>query len=95
MTAAEMLDCLRGLATEAGLAVRVAPARRGAEADAPVRSGVCRVHGHLLVLLADADSLEDRIEALVEGLRRAGPGAWQERWIPPAVRDRLDGPAGG
>lgn len=95
MTPAEVLDCLLDLAREVDLEVRRMPVRGGAETEAPARSGVCRVRGRLLVLLALGDSVEDRIDALVQGLRSAGPGLWEGRWIPPAVRKRLEGPGGG
>jgi hypothetical protein len=94
MTPAEVFDCLLDLAREVGLEVRRMPVRAGVETEAPARSGVCRVRGRLLVLLAPGDSVEDRIEALVQGLRSAGSGLWEGRWIPPAVRDRLEGPGG-
>jgi len=94
MTPAEILNCLLDLAREVGLEVRRMPVRAGAETEAPARSGVCRVRGRLLVLLAPGDSMEDRIEALVQGLRSAGANLWEGRWIPPAVRERLEGPGG-
>ena len=94
MTPAEILNCLLDLAREVGLEVRRMPVRAGAETEAPARSGVCRVRGRLLVLLAPGDSIEDRIEALVQGLRSAGANLWEGRWIPPAVRERLEGPGG-
>ena len=95
MTPAELLGCLLDLAREAGLEVRALPARGVAEADLPARSGVCRVRGRLLVLLSAADSVEDRIDALVHALRSAGPDALEGRWIPPAVRERIEGTARG
>jgi len=94
MTPAEVFDCLLDLAREVDLEVRRMPVRAGAETEAPARSGVCRVRGRWLVLLASGDSLEDRIEALVQGLRRAGANLWEGRWIPPAGRGRLEGPGG-
>jgi len=94
MTPAEVLNCLLDLAREVGLEVRRMPVRAGAETETPTRSGVCRVRGRWLVLLAPGDSLEDRIDALVQGLRSAGANLWEGRWIPPAVRDRLEGPGG-
>lgn len=95
MTPGQILDCLVDLARESGLEVRALAARGAAESDLPARSGVCRVHGRLLVLLSAADSVEDRIDALLHALRSAGPEALEGRWIPPAVRERLEAPAGG
>jgi hypothetical protein len=95
LTPAEMLDCLLDLAREAGIALRPLSARGAAEGDLPVRSGVCRVRGQLLVMLAASDSVEDRIDVLLHALRSAGPAVLEGRWIPPAVRERLEGPGGG
>jgi len=94
MLPAEVLDCLLDLARELGLEVRRMPARGGMETEVPARSGVCRLRGRLLVLLAPGDSLEDLIDTLGQGLRSAGAGLWEGRWIPPAVRDRLEGSGG-
>jgi hypothetical protein len=88
----EILDCLVDLAREAGLEVRRLPASAGSETEPLARSGVCRLRGRLLVLLATADSMEDRIDAVVRGLRSLEPAALEGRWIPPAVRDRLERP---
>lgn len=90
MEPGELLDCLVDLAREAGLEVRRLPARAGSETESPPRSGVCRLRGRLLVLLASGDSVEDRIDAVVHGLRSLDPALLEGRWIPPAIRDRLE-----
>ena len=95
MTPAEILASLVDIAREAGLEVRALPARGAADADLAPRSGVCRVRGRLLVLLSAADSVEDRTHALVHALRSAGPEALEGRWIPPAVRERIEDPVRG
>ena len=89
-----LLDALAALAEEEGIRVRVIP-RGGAGEGVPLaRSGTCRIRGELWLVLAAGEPLEDRIEAAAEALRRhAGPGLAQ-RWLPPAVRRRLE-PEGG
>jgi hypothetical protein len=95
MEPGEVLDALVDLAREVGLEVKRLPSSRpGSEPELPARSGACRLRGRLLVLLAPADSVEDRIEAMVHGLRGVDPQLLEGRWIPPAVRERLEG-AGG
>jgi hypothetical protein len=86
-----LLQALGELAREVGVEVRKVPSGLGEPGEAPARSGVCRVGGRLFVLLAATDSVEDRIEALVEGLRAADPAALEGRFLPPAVRARLEG----
>jgi hypothetical protein len=87
---AEVLEFLIDLSRETGLEVRRVPARPSSESEPPARSGVCRVRGRLFVLLAAADSVEDRIAALAAGLRALDPAVLEGRWLPPAVRERLD-----
>jgi hypothetical protein len=86
----EVLEFLIDLSRETGLEVRRVPARLTSESEQPARSGVCRVRGRLFVLLAAADSVEDRIAALASGLRALEPSVLEGRWLPPAVRERLD-----
>jgi hypothetical protein len=94
MEAGQVLDCLVDLAREAGLEVRRLPAREGPDSEFPARSGVCRVRDRLLVLLASGDTVEDRIDAVAQALRGLGPSWLEGRWLPPAVRARLEGPDG-
>ena len=82
-----MLDLLVGLAEEAGIAVRVV---RAGESELPPRSGICRVRGRLLLVVSAAEPVEARIEAVVAALREHGGGLLEERFLPPAVRERLD-----
>jgi hypothetical protein len=84
-----MLDVLVGLAEEAGIAVRVA---RTGESELPPRSGICRVRGRLLLVVASAEPVEARIEAVAAALREHGGGLLEQRFLPPAVRERLDRP---
>ena len=90
MEANEILRLLTELAEEAGVGVRLV---RPGEGDPPARSGLCRVRGRLLLLLSAADPLDARIEAVAAALRAHGGGLLEERFLPPAVRERLEGPA--
>jgi hypothetical protein len=87
--APQILELLVKLAEEAGVAVRVV---RPSEGEPPARSGLCRVRGRLLLLLAAADPLDARIEAVAGALRAHGGSLLEQRFLPPAVRDRLDRP---
>lgn len=84
-----MLDLLIALAEEAGIGVRVA---RAGESELPPRSGVCRVRGRLLLVVAASEPIEARIEAVAAALREHGGGWLEERFLPPAVRERLERP---
>ena len=85
-----MLELLTGLAEEAGIPVRVA---RAGDSELPPRSGVCRVRGRLLLVVSASEPVEARIDAVADALRTHS-AAWLEgRFLPPAVRERLDRPA--
>lgn len=78
------------IARSAGIEVReLAPGRSG-EGEVPARSGSCRVQGRLWALLAEGDSVEDRIEALVGALASLDPDWLDAHYLPPAVRARLE-----
>lgn len=87
----QLLELLVGLAEEAGIAVRVA---RGGESELPppARSGVCRLRGRLLLVVSSAEPVEARIEAVAAALREHGGSLLEQRFLPPAVRERLDRP---
>ena len=83
-------EALRTLADEAGLEVRPVP---GVSADgAPIASGVCRLRDRVWVLLSDADPIEQRIQVLAGALRSQAGERLESRYLPPAVRDRLETP---
>ena len=89
MDARAVLDFLVGLAEEVGITVRVVP-RSVAEEGAPVaHSGPCRIRGEPWLMLLASDSLEDQIGASVAALRQQGD-VLEERYLPPAVRDKVD-----
>jgi hypothetical protein len=91
---AELLAALLELAAEVGLEVRRAPAAAGAGAELAPSSGVCRLRDRLWVVLSGADPCERQIEVLA-GALRGHAGAWETRYLPPAVRERLEAPGGG
>ena len=79
-------DALIGLAAEIGVEVRVAGS--GADGPAP-QSGECRVRGSLWVVLSRADPLDVQIEVLARCLRAHPDVGLDSRYLPPAVRERL------
>jgi hypothetical protein len=82
-----MLRQLVGLAEEAGVAVRTV---RAGEGEPPARSGLCRVRGRPLLLLSSSDPLDVRIEAVAGALRTHGGSLLEQRFLPPALRERLE-----
>lgn len=88
-----LLDLLVELARQAGIQVRVMP-RSAEELQPAPRSGFCRIRGAPWLLLAAGEPLEDRLEAAARAVRALGPEALEGRYLPPAVRERLD-PLGG
>jgi hypothetical protein len=86
----QILELLVKLAEEAGVGVRQV---RAGEGELPARSGLCRVRGRLLLLLSAADPLDARIEAVAAALRAHGGSLLEQRFLPPAVRERLERPA--
>lgn len=89
MDARAILDTLVGLAEEAGVAVRVV---RAAEGEPTPRSALCRVRGRPMLVLAVGEPLDVRIEAAVAAVRAHGVGLLEGRFLPPAVRERLERP---
>lgn len=85
-----MLARLVDLAREQGLHVR--EVRGGGDADPSTRSGVARLRDDVYVVLVSSESLEDRIEVVAAALRAHRPGAFEGRYLPPALRRRLDAP---
>jgi len=88
---AEVLETLLALCREAGLEVRqLSPPKAPVDSGEPAaRSGVCRVRGALWLVLSGSDGLEERIAAAAEALRRFAPDFVENRYLPPAVRQRL------
>ncbi|MCE2389866.1 MAG: hypothetical protein J4G09_00110 [Proteobacteria bacterium] len=80
---AELID----LAAEAGIEVRQLD--RSAD-PAPLQSGVCRVEERVFVVLIGAEPLQDRIDALAGALREHASEWLESRFLPPAVRERIE-----
>lgn len=87
MEPSEILQQLMGLAEQAGVAVRVV---RAGEGEAPLRSALCRVRGRPVLVLCSAEPLDARIEVVAAVLRTHGAGVIEERFLAPAVRERLE-----
>jgi hypothetical protein len=91
---AELLRQLVELAEAAGFEVRSLRGPASGEGPAAAASGVCRVRGATWVLLDPADPVEDRIAVLVEALKRHAAEFLEDRYLPPALRERLGGGGG-
>ena len=91
MDAAAILDRLIELAQEAGLRVRVIPASAAREGERLLESGLCRIGGQWWLVLSAGEPIDARIESSVRALRQHVGSAWlDDRYLPPAVRERFD-----
>jgi hypothetical protein len=90
MNPTELRDSLADLARDVGIDVRVATGRPETEPGMPVQSGVCRVRDAVWVILAGGDPVEEHIAVLAQALREHAGDALESRFLPPAVRERLD-----
>ncbi|MDJ0851512.1 MAG: hypothetical protein QNK04_24325 [Myxococcota bacterium] len=86
METAELMETLLDLAREVDLEVRLV-----GETDGALTSALCRVRGRTWVVLSRSDPAPAQIEVLVQGLRATAGDALDGRYLPPAVRDLLDG----
>lgn len=84
-----LLDALLELALECELRVQELPAQAPLEGISPAASGLCRVRGRSWVLLSPAEPLERRIEILGTALRELAAETLRDRYLPPAVRERV------
>jgi hypothetical protein len=85
----EMLRQLIDLARDAGIEVREMGGSAGGDGGAPAASGICRVRQGFWVMLAQSDSLDDRIEVLASALSDHAAPFLESRYLPPAIRERL------
>lgn len=85
-----VLDGLVEIAREAGVTVRVLPQAAAREGEPLPASDVCRIRGAPWLLLAAGESLEDRIAAAVRAVQRFAPEIADTRFLPPAIRARLE-----
>ena len=89
MNEIELLQELIALADEANLTVRPIRGGSGGEGEPSATSAVCRIRGETWIVLSGSDSAEERIEVVVQGLREHAAEWLQNRYLPPAVRERL------
>lgn len=82
-----LLDALVELAQEAGVTVRVLPKGGGEPSPA---SDICTIRGEPWLLLASGESLEDHIDAAARAVLRFAPDTLEGRFLPPAIRQRLE-----
>lgn len=86
-----LLEALRDLARSCGFEVRdLGPGVPRDGLEPPGQSGICRVAGRVWVLFAPADPPEARIELLARALQRHAGSTLADRYLAPAVRERLD-----
>lgn len=94
MEARRILDVLIGLAEEAGLRVRSARGGgSGSDGEPAPHSALCRLRGETWLLLFASDGVEEQIRVVADALRRSAPDLLEQRFLPPAVRDRIEGVA--
>ena len=86
MESNQLFDALCELAESCDMAVRGI----GPGGETATSSGVCRVRGRVWVLLADTDPLEARIDVLAAALRTHAADELEGRYLPPALRARLE-----
>jgi len=86
----ELHERLVELAQAAGLVVRRVPGRAPGAPEPPAASAVCRVQGEVWVVLSAADAVEERCSVLVRALREHAAGFLEDRYLPPALRERLE-----
>lgn len=89
MEPADLMRALVELADEAGLEVRVAGAGSHGASELPTASGVCRVRDATWVVLSQSDSVDVQLDVLAGALRSYASALLEERYLPPAVRQRL------
>lgn len=85
MEPSQLLEHLIDLAGEAGIEVRATGA-----ADAGIASGVCRVRDAVWVVLSAADPADEQIAVLARALVAHASEFLESRYLPPAVRARLE-----
>ena len=94
MTPEGLLTDLIDLATAAGLRVRsippTSPARTSSDTEPPAVSGVCILRGETWVMLAAAEPVEAQIDVISAALRENCGEFLEERYLSPAIRERLE-----
>jgi hypothetical protein len=84
---ADLLRAICDVAESAGLEIR----ELGSVAtDAtPLESGVVRLRNRVMIMLAPGDPIERRIDVVAAALREHAHRYLAERFIPPAIRERV------
>ena len=90
MNPESLLVALVELAEAAGLKVRAIRPGTGADGDFPATSGVCRLRGKLWVLLAASEPVEAQTEVIARALRENCGEFLEGRYLPPAIRARIN-----
>ncbi|MFP8875129.1 MAG: hypothetical protein VCB42_11545 [Myxococcota bacterium] len=90
MEVAELFEALLELSQQAGLEIRVVGRRVAGEAELPATSGICRVRGAVWVVLSPHDPPEAHVDLLVRALRDHAAEFISSRYLPPALRERLE-----
>jgi hypothetical protein len=83
------LQRLLGFARQAGIQVR--EAKGEGDAESGPRSACCRLRGRVWVILVAGDPLEERIRAVAEALDQVEPRWLETHYLPPALRNFLEG----
>jgi len=94
MHPSELLDQLLDLARAADLEVRHVRGG-GGEGEVAPHSGICRVRGRVWVMLVTGDDVEERIDVVSGALSAHARDFLAARYLPPALRERIDERAGG
>jgi hypothetical protein len=84
-----LLDALVELAEAAGLEVRVLSRGAAREGEMLPTSGLCRLRGVWVLILAAGEPLEARIDATARAVHGHGAALLEERFVAPAVRERI------
>ncbi len=85
-----ILDVLVEMAEEAGVTVRVLSRAAAREGEPLPESNLCRIRGQPWLILAPGESIEDRIGAAARAVQTFASEVAERRFLPPAVRERLD-----
>ena len=90
MDDAALLAALLELAEELGLPVRRLPADAAFDGVGPTGSGLCTLRGRRMVWLAASDPPERQVDVLARALREHAGESLEMRFLPPAIRERLN-----
>lgn len=91
----EELRQLVDLAEQVGLRVRRIRGSASGDGEPAAASAVCRVRGEPWIVLSGADPVEGQIAVVAGAIRRHAGPALEGRYLPPALRERLEGSGPG